>query len=108
MILIDRRTPTRARRRTVYMEQVTDRTGVEAGLLDHGELEVALHNQLAVDVALALHLDQAELGLEGGQLHLHDQGVTRDDRAAPLDVVHARKEEITLAVRDGLLQAHHA
>ena len=70
---------------------------VGSSLLDHRELEVALDNQVAINVALALHLDEAELGLEGGELHLHHESVAGDNWAAPLDVVHAREEEVALA-----------
>merc|ERR1719426_481931 len=76
--------------------------------LDHSELEVSLDDQLAIDVALALHLHEAELRLECREFHLHDERVARDHGAAPLDVVHTGEEEITFAVRDRLLQRDHA
>mmetsp|Transcript_53696 Transcript_53696/g.117122 ORF Transcript_53696/g.117122 Transcript_53696/m.117122 type:complete len:218 (-) Transcript_53696:237-890(-) len=76
----------------------------DACSLDHGELELSLKHLLSIDVRDALHLDEAEARLEGGELHLHHQRVARHHRPPPLDRVDAGEEEVALAVRDRLLQ----
>mmetsp|Transcript_2071 Transcript_2071/g.6817 ORF Transcript_2071/g.6817 Transcript_2071/m.6817 type:complete len:260 (+) Transcript_2071:29-808(+) len=76
--------------------------------LDHCKLEVSLDHLLAVDIGDTLHLDEAEPCLECDKLHFHDERVAGHNRSAPLDVVDACKEEVALAVGDGLLERHYA
>eukprot|EP00962_Isochrysis_galbana_P002120 scaffold549_cov117-Isochrysis_galbana.AAC.13 len=69
---------------------------------------VSLDHLLAVDIGDTLHLDEAEPCLECDKLHFHDERVAGHNRSAPLDVVDACKEEVALAVGDGLLERHYA
>lgn len=74
----------------------------------HCKLEVSLDHLLAVDIGDTLHLDEAEPCLECDKLHFHDERVAGHNRSAPLDVVDACKEEVALAIGDGLLKRHYA